>query len=325
LRSWQKPVFRHLPRAMPGPAGRAGIPPCVSFIVGDMTESSAPEAAELRPLSSYPFQITLTSRFSDLAPAGAIEHIGMARNYEDSRGAFMDHLAEKAGIPRARLHSFIVRAVNERWAPVRYPGEITFGTAVIALGGSSFTIELAAFQAGACVGRSRALAVAIGEDHAPAPLTDEVRATWMLGFSERPGWRAPAKPAPERRLPGHYPHHLSLRPRFSDTDLLGHLNNVSLLRYADEGRAALLLTGGEAGVFSPGSLGTVARVDISYLQEAKLPHPLMVASRIRAVQGGEVLLEQALFQGDVCVVVCDTTVSVPAVTAGRLAAQLSAA
>jgi acyl-CoA thioester hydrolase len=283
-------------------------------------QSPAPTATEILPLSAYPHQITLAARFGDLAADGAIEHVGMARNYEDARGAFMDHLAQKAGIPRARLHSFIVRAINERWAPVRYPGEITFGIAVIALGGSSFTIELAAFQQGVSVGRSRALAVAIGEDHAPAPLADDVRAAWMLGFLERPGWRAPPKPGPERRQIAHYPHQLSLPTRFSDTDLLGHLNNVSLLRYADEGRAAVLLAAGQ-GRIDLGSLGTVVRVDISYVQEARLPHLLTVASRIRGAQGEEVRLEHALFQRDVCVVACDTTVHLAAGTAAHLAAQ----
>jgi acyl-CoA thioester hydrolase len=288
-------------------------------------EPPAAGAADFFPLSSYPFQITFATRFGDLAPDGAIEHIGMARIYEDSRGALMDHLSAKAGIPRAQLHSFIVRAVNERWAAVRYPGDITVGAAVIALGGSSYTVEMAAFQEGVCVGRSLALAVSVGESHAPTPMTAELRAVWMQGFSERPGRRAPPKPAPERRQPAYYSRQLSLRPRFSDTDLMGHLNNVSLLRYADEGRAAVLLAAAQGGI-SPGSLGTVARVDISYVHEARLPHPLIVASRIHggAVQEGDVLLEQALFQGDVCVVVCDTAVRVPPATAVRLLAPLHA-
>jgi acyl-CoA thioester hydrolase len=272
---------------------------------------------EISPLSAYPHQISLSTRFGDLAPGGTIEHIGMARSYEDARGAFMHHLCDRAGIPREQAHSFIVRAINERWAAVRYPGEITIGTAVIALGGSSFTIELAAFQDGARVGRSRALAVAVGPDHTPAPLPDAVRAAWLTAFSERPGWRAPAKPGSERRDLAHYRHHLSLPTRFSDTDLVGHLNNVSLLRYCDEGRAAVLLAAAEGGVASD-SLGTVVRVDISYLHEARLPYPLTMASSIRAVDGEQVLIEQALFQREVCVVVCDSTVRVPPEMAARL-------
>jgi acyl-CoA thioester hydrolase len=247
----------------------------------------------------------------------------MARNYEDGRGALMMHLAARAGVPMSRLHSFLARATNERWAAVRYPGEITIGSAVIALGGSSFSIELAAFQEGVCVGRSHALAVTIGENRAPAPLTDELRAIWMRGFSERPGWRAPAKPGPERRELAYYPHQLSLPTRFSDTDAQGHLNNISHVRYCDEGRAAVLLTAGR-GSLTPGALGVVDRVDVSYLQEARLPHPLIVASSIRAVEGEQALFEQALFQQGVCVGVCDTRVRVSPPIGERLAMQAPA-
>jgi acyl-CoA thioester hydrolase len=279
--------------------------------------------ADLPPLSSYPYRSTVPARFGDLAPGGAIEHIGMARNYEDVRGAVMDQVTADAGIERGQLHSFIVRAINEQWAPVVYPGAITFGSAVIAVGGSSFTIEMAAFQEGACVGRSRALAVAVGPDHAPAPLAEPVRTALRAGFLAQPGFRAPPKPAAERRQRAHYAHQLSLATRFSDTDLLGHLNNVSLLRYCDEGRAAVLLTG-EGGTVAA-SPGVVVRADISYLQEARLPMPVTVASRVRSVDGRTLLLEQALFQDAVCVVVCDSTVHVPQELAQRLRGQLPAA
>lgn len=266
------------------------------------------------PLASYPFQIVLPARFGDLAPGGAIEHIGMARNYEDARGALMQHVADQAGISREALHSFIVRAVNEHWAGVSYPGSITVGAATIALGSSSFTVEMASFQDGVCVGRSRALAVSIGADHAPAPLTDAVRAAWLASFSERPGFRAPPKPAPERRQQSSYPHALTLTTRFSDSDAIGHLNNVSLLRYCDEGRAAVLV---DQGV-DPESLGTVVRADISYLQEVQMFRPLTIASAIRGLEHGQLRLEQALFQDGACVVVCDSRVSIDAELAQRL-------
>lgn len=274
------------------------------------------------PLESYPHTITFAARFGDLGPSGGIEHIGMARYYEDVRSFFMRQLSEQHGTGGDVWRSFLVRAINEQAAPLSYPQAIAFGAGVIALGGSSYTLEMAAFQDGVCVGRSRNIAACVGPDHGLAPLPDEMRAILTASLLARPGWRAPGKPEAERRSPAHYSHRVTLPTRFSDTDAIGHLNNVSLLRYCDEGRAGLLLAAQGAGT-APGWSGLVVRADISYLQEAKLPHALTVATSVREIDGPLVHLEQALFQRDVCVVVCDSSVRFAPDTARRLSEAAS--
>jgi acyl-CoA thioester hydrolase len=272
--------------------------------------------AEIAALASYPYQVTLPARFGDVAPSGEIEHIGMARCYEDVRGAWKRDLTGRRGVDRDVLRSFLVRAINDQTAPASYPEPIAFGAGVIAVGGSSFTLEVVAFQAGVCIGRSQAMAVAVGPDYTPAPLPEEARAILSSCLLTRLGWRAPGKPAPERRQLAAYPHHLTLPTRFSDTDAVGHLNNVSLLRYCDEGRAALLLQGEDRP--APPWPGQVVRVDISYLREARLPQPLTIGSAIRRIDGPHVHLEQALFQREACVVVCDCIVQMAPQMAQRL-------
>lgn len=291
-----------------------------------MQASPLPILTEIPRLESYPYQVILPARFGDLAPSGTIEHIGMARCYEDARGWFMQEVCDRHGFDRALWRSFIVRAINEQLGPVEYPEPIHIGLAVIAVGSSSSTVELAAFQGDACVGRSRAIAAAVGADHAPAPLPEALRAILAAGRVERPGWSAPARPGPERRRLSHYSHSLTLPTRFSDTDAIGHLNNVALLRYADEGRAACVLEarGALAGREArtprpePGWAGTVVRADISYLREARLGAPLTTTTAIRGIEGPHVLLEQALWQREECVAICDCTVAVPPDTAQHL-------
>lgn len=269
-------------------------------------------------LDAYPNTISVAARFGDLGLSGGIEHIGMARCYEDVRSFFMQQLSEHHGVDRDVWRSFLVRAVNEQPAPVPYPDPIAFGAGVIAVGSRSYTLEMAAFQHGVCVGRSRNIAATVGADHAPAPVPDALRRILSASLLARPGWQAPGRPVLARRHPSHYSHRVTLPTRFSDTDAIGHLNNVSLLRYCDEGRAALLLAA-VGGKPTPGWAGSVVHTDISYLQEATLPHPLTVASRVCGIDGPLMHLEQALFQRDVCIVVCDCIVRVASETAHRLA------
>jgi acyl-CoA thioester hydrolase len=272
-------------------------------------QASATDLPESPSLDSYPHQVTLPSRFGDLGPSGQIEHIGMARYYEDARSVFMQQLCQRHGVDRALWRAFLVRAINEELGPVRYPDPIVFGAGVIAVGGSSYTLEMAAFQDDRCVGRSRSVAAAVGPDHALVPLPERARAILTGDRLSRPAWRAPGKPSRERQQLAHYAHHLTLPTRFSDTDAIGHLNNVSLLKYCEEGRVALLLAAWD-GKPLPGWAGRVVHLDISYLQEARLSHPLTIASVVREVDGPAMHLEQAVFQRDACVVVCDCTVEV---------------
>jgi acyl-CoA thioester hydrolase len=106
---------------------------------------------------------------------------------------------------------------------------------------------------------------------------------------------------PDLTHPGLYAHWHRETLRFSDTDMLGHINNIAF--------AALLESGRTAYTFSPGfrpladnAVVVMARIEIDYRRELHWPGDVDVGTRVLSVGNTSFVLGQGLYSGAHCVV-----------------------
>ena len=115
------------------------------------------------------------------------------------------------------------------------------------------------------------------------------------------------KPDPYRLDPASYPLKVTVPSRFRDLDTLGHINNVAIGSFYEEGRAALNRT-----AFPPefrrehNMRMLIADVHINYLAEAHYPGDVEVGAGIGHVGRTSYRIDLALFQNGACVGVCET-------------------
>jgi acyl-CoA thioester hydrolase len=97
-----------------------------------------------------------------------------------------------------------------------------------------------------------------------------------------------------------YPQWTSERVRFSDTDLVGHVNNLAFCAYLETGRSMFLrqLTQPAAG---PRSLFVLADLSMRFLGEAHWPDEIRIGTGISAIGRSSVQLAQGLYVGDRCI------------------------
>lgn len=114
------------------------------------------------------------------------------------------------------------------------------------------------------------------------------------------------KPEPFRLNRAAYPYFRRVIARFSDMDAERHLNNVALAAFYEDGRVSFLheLSGDERG---KSFRFVIARISISYLAEAHYPGDYDVGLGVTRFGNTSFDLGAALFIGDKCVGVCDTT------------------
>lgn len=97
-----------------------------------------------------------------------------------------------------------------------------------------------------------------------------------------------------------FAHWIDERVRFSDTDLVGHVNNVAIASYVESGRVAFA-----SGLLRPahgaGVAMTLRRVEIDYLAELHYPAALRVGSRLLALGRTSLTVGTAVFDGRRCV------------------------
>lgn len=94
--------------------------------------------------------------------------------------------------------------------------------------------------------------------------------------------------------------------RFSDTDMIGHVNNVAFAALLESGRTAF----GQALLFPHMQRGTqvvMARVEIDYRRELHWPGAVDIGSRIVAVGRSSYVIGQGIFRGEVCITTGRTT------------------
>jgi acyl-CoA thioester hydrolase len=114
------------------------------------------------------------------------------------------------------------------------------------------------------------------------------------------------KPEPHRLSRAGYPYFRRVIARFSDMDVEGHLNNVALASFYEDARVSFLhdLAGEERG---QSFRFVIASIRISYLTEAHYPGDYDVGLGVTRFGTTSFDIGCALFLGDKCVGVCDTT------------------
>ncbi len=110
---------------------------------------------------------------------------------------------------------------------------------------------------------------------------------------------------PARRDAAAYPWSVEIQTRFGDMDFNAHLNNVAVAQLYEEGRVRFNWHLRDTfPIGRPRFL--VARVEIDYLGEARYPAPVMLAAAAIEVGRTSWRAGLGLFQGGVCLGLCDS-------------------
>ncbi len=111
----------------------------------------------------------------------------------------------------------------------------------------------------------------------------------------------------DRRLTEHafFKHWIAERVRWSDTDQVGHVNNVSFATYCECARTEVMrpLLSGEA---PERAMLLVAQLNLSFIGEIHWPAQVDIGSVMLEIGGSSCRLGHGLFVGDRCVGTADT-------------------
>ena len=106
---------------------------------------------------------------------------------------------------------------------------------------------------------------------------------------------------------GSYEYFETEKIRFSDTDMIGHVNNVAFAALLESGRTAYA----HAKLFPhmPGELvGVMARIEIDYRRELHWPGAVDVASRVAGIGRSSYVIAQGIFRDETCITTGRTTI-----------------
>lgn len=99
-----------------------------------------------------------------------------------------------------------------------------------------------------------------------------------------------------------YPLVSTVPSRFQDLDPLGHINNVAIGAFYEEGRGALNRKAFPLEMRKAHSMRMViADVHIAYLDEAFYPNDLVVGTGVLRIGGSSYTIGQGLFQNGRCI------------------------
>lgn len=129
---------------------------------------------------TYPLSVTVPSRFRDLDTLGHINNVAIGSFYEEGR-AHLNRTVFPAQIRHAHNMRLLIADVHIAYLQeAHYPGDIEVGAGIVRLGISSYTIGLALFQKGKCVGTCETVLVNTGGSK-PVPIPQEGR-TALEGY-----------------------------------------------------------------------------------------------------------------------------------------------
>lgn len=111
------------------------------------------------------------------------------------------------------------------------------------------------------------------------------------------------------------PHRFDLRVYYEDTDLAGIVYYANYLKFIERGRSEMLRATGvdQLVLRARGMVFAVRRVEADYLLPATYDDLLQVRTRVFAVTGARITLQQSVWRGDhalfeaMVVLVCLTT------------------
>lgn len=254
--------------------------------------------------ASYSLHSDYALRFSDLVD-GQLSRVAVAHVFESLRSEVVDALPglrrRHTDAPGPRWHSLLRGVTLEFLAPVWGDAPISLASAISAVGRSSHRSAMAVFQQGRCVALGEATNVTIDADRRPAALPPAVRESLLTALLPQTQPALPATDPPALASVDDYPFSLVLPTRFSDTDAVGHLNNVAVSRFHDNALMAFqhacegrFTRWGEAGHWQ------VKRQVVAMSAENFYPQPLHLGLRVAAISATGFTLHQALFQKGRC-------------------------
>jgi acyl-CoA thioester hydrolase len=141
-----------------------------------VNEQPAKETTKPKPtLADYPHRVKEIIRFGDLDAQGHVNNAVFATYFESGRVVMFRERDLGIGIPDATF--VLVRQEIDFLHELRWPGEITVGTAVVSFGNSSFIVEQAIFAGDTCAALGRATLVMMNTaTRRSRPLNDDAMA-----------------------------------------------------------------------------------------------------------------------------------------------------
>jgi len=136
----------------------------------------------LRDSSTYAVWTTDTIRYVDLDPNGHVNNGAINAFFEDGRVRLREeHLA---GEDDSMLSGFVVaRCAIEFVAALHFPGEVQIGTAVIAVGNSSYTLGQGIFRDGQCIATAEVVTVHVDPHTARSAALPEAYKETLRGLA----------------------------------------------------------------------------------------------------------------------------------------------
>jgi acyl-CoA thioester hydrolase len=138
-------------------------------------------------LSIYPHKIEIQARFADVDPQWHLNNVRIVELYQEARISFNLALWERSNLDARSRRLFVARQSVDYLGEVQWPGAVSIGVGVSHTGNTSYSIEMAMFQNGKCVGVSDVVLV-YATEQGPAPIPErmrEVLAAKMLPQSVR--------------------------------------------------------------------------------------------------------------------------------------------
>lgn len=100
--------------------------------------------------AAYPFRLIIQPRYGDMDPNHHLNNVALARMLEEARVRFQTDLRQRhPEIGRPRL--LVAHVAIDYLAEGHYPGDVDARLAILAVGGASYRIGQALFQAGRCI------------------------------------------------------------------------------------------------------------------------------------------------------------------------------
>jgi acyl-CoA thioester hydrolase len=97
--------------------------------------------------------------------------------------------------------------------------------------------------------------------------------------------------------------------RFSDTDMIGHVNNVAFAALIESGRVNFTHNGVITGM-PPGLLVVMRHISLDYRAELHWPADIDVGSRLLRIGSSSFAIGNGVFDGDLCAATSVTTLVV---------------
>jgi len=240
-------------------------------------------------------------RRADLHGDGTVGNVTYVDYLQEARLDLLRH-HDTSPTPQPGEGLVVVRTVVEYLRPLRLDdAPLRIATWVCDVRAASFTVayELTT-DAGVHARATTSLAPFVFGTGRPRRLTPEERARTHTTYDDPPFADARGdRPGPWSDTAGDGHGRRPIQVRFSDVDLLGHVNNVRYFDYVHEGQVELM-----TGVFREARIsGTVdlvvARSEMDHVGQLNLrPEPYDVWSRVAAVGRTSVTFESEIRDGE---------------------------